>query len=363
MSNDLFNILEAQHSEEVRRRTANSALIIAGQRVNEHFGSFLKSAKSEGEFNQKLALISPNIEKIVKSAATQEQFEGDLADVRDGLSQYLTKFYRTAADDPKCPNCGSLDWEGMTVHGDSNNIEGKCQNCGKRFLGDMNHGTTHKMEDVDKTLQSTSASNWDGNSSQHETIDLDDTTSEDAVSQTGSPKIDKGKIPDDGLKPIDNDSKMNPSEMQDIEEHKPRVFPTDGSPSDYGHKAPSKTIDADKPIGDAKGGPTKTYPKGNGAKPVSSKWHIVSFGENMDAPAQPDIPQDPTMNDAVAPEAPEAPAEGDVWTGITQSLGALMEAVSGLSQQVEQAKADASGMGQPVASPPPGAEQTVGQPQ
>ena len=75
-----------------------------------------------------------------------------------------------------------------------------------------------------------------------DTLDLGSSSGENGVQDVGSPKIDKKKVPGDGLSAIDVPSKQHPTETQDIHDT-PDYWDALPGPSETG-----KSIDADKPL-------------------------------------------------------------------------------------------------------------------
>ncbi len=98
------------------------------------------------------------------------------------------------------------------------------------------------------------------------------------VGSEGSPKIDKGKVPEGGLKAIDVPSKQHPVETQDLGSDTPDYWKDLPGVSETG-----KSIDADKPLQpEHNTAPnTDTWSGTEGlASPVTSKWYVLASAED-----------------------------------------------------------------------------------
>lgn len=268
------------------------AVIAVQERCLENFGSFLKSARgSTQEYGAKLSLIDGDIRRTAEAVAREYDYDNAERLYLAGTA-VLGGGHASDCGCGFCENKGKLpgakdDSDDTGDSKDSDDSDDKGDDSGKPWdkkssaktacdCGDEQYCDECEGENEDKKLSKTAAreSIW------HTAADAEDgdTYAQDRVDVSSgpdaSPKIDKSRVPDSGLKPIEVPSERNPSEMQNIAEEPDYEAALPG-PSDTGEHQ-----DADKSVSPPDTDGTKTWTGTEGlADPVTSavaaKWAVV----------------------------------------------------------------------------------------
>jgi hypothetical protein len=319
----LFESLDRHEQELAAKRSGARAIIAANQKIEKSIRPYLTVASgSPTEYEARLQYVSGAIMEFVRDACSE--YEADIEIVRTAVMDNLKlKEANTAWDmpmqqeqpgevvpmqpstfeGPACPKCrgkwgpdGQCMMCGFNIRDsfpDQNGalrdrIEYGPHQAGTKWSGphkdDCSCGFCQSAfgrepeEEENITAEARTAADVPtGDTYEHERVSLPK-AGPSGLADVGSPKIDKGRVPKDGLKPVDVPSKANPSEMQDIEQQADLDTQTNqganGTPDPTLH--PHERVNADSPMQPAEthGPGSQTFPKGNMADPVTSKWTV-----------------------------------------------------------------------------------------
>jgi hypothetical protein len=277
----LFEHLAAQDAAEQEHKSGARAIIAANQRIAKSLSGYLSLGADASEYNARLAMVEPTVRSIV--AAASEDHDADPETVFAAVVAGL----RFACKECGCSDCGS---DGGCSCKD-------CSSCGSKQSKLAHNGCTgegckfcenkfgQKDEEKDESddMDVTAAVKWavevdTGDTFWSERVDLPKADAS-GLSSEGTPKIDKGRVPKDGLSAVDVPSSAHPSEMQDVAEKADYDTQTDqgANAKPDSTKAPVERVKADTPMQPEhhKAPRTKTWNGTEGlASPVTSKWAV-----------------------------------------------------------------------------------------
>lgn len=288
---DLYEHLAAASEETREVKNAGRALVSARSRCERRFGDFVRKASTSEEREDRLQLVASDLLGVVHNACVEHDFDRQ-DEVQATLSKVLSHLReaaapmpvddeqekdcdwcggrgrdgegeckpckgegrrRQAADDSKCPECGStagLDQVGV-----------ECKVCGAP-VGDGSKAEKPSDDGENPFKSSTIKAADDASSYQGGTEAPDKDTSLDVDTSNGRPDH------------IDVGSKRNPSEQQDVTEGDEDALDDDGHDAAT-NDAVTETVGVDDAIGSEEvGDATQTFDGGESSA-VTSKLRIV----------------------------------------------------------------------------------------
>lgn len=228
-----FEVLASEDASEHERVAGTRAVIAAQTRATNAFGAFVSKAPVGEGRNARIELISTDLESMLAEISAEYGYED---------TDRLNKAATVALGGGHAADCGCGFCENKGSFGKDDDKD-KDKDGDSKDDKKSDAADDDKKDDDDKDDKSESKKPWEssvsyptgsvairhtasaydwehisadvetGDSYASETIDLGE--SKDGVSDVGSPKIDKGKVPAGGLSAIDVPSKRNNLEHQD----------------------------------------------------------------------------------------------------------------------------------------------------
>lgn len=305
----LFEHLAAQDAAEQEHKSGARAIIAANQRIHKSLDKFLRASGGDAsEWNARLAMVEPAIKLIVQSASEDHDanpetvFAAVVAGLKKGCKECGCDCSDGTCDCKDCSTCHNA----KVAHNGCTGEDCKfCANKGK--FGQPDDSAAEEQEiaeskmaaadpdDVAKNCPNckreskwtvdasfiTAADTETGDTFWSERVTLPK-ADQTGFGSEGSPKIDKGRVPKDGLKPVDVPSNAHPSEMQDIAEQANYDTQTDqgANAEPDSTRSPFERVNPDTPMQPEhhKAPRTKTWNGTEGlADPVTShsKWAVL----------------------------------------------------------------------------------------
>lgn len=287
----VFEAIEKTASAEQERLAGTRAVIAVQERATEKFAKYVGNAKSEDEKVYRLSFIESDLRAIAAEAAADYEF-GDVQRLYEAGHAAVSGGHKSDCSCGFCANKGAFgkdkdeekdeadDKKGETKDDDDKDDEKpeskKPWESKTASVAGLEVGRLEYTAGVDLRESMWHVSDVEtGDSYAAETLDLGSTTGEDSTSTQGSPSIDKSRVPDGGLKPIDVPSNLHPSEQQGIHEEPDYEKDLPGVSNTGEHQ------DGDKSVSPPDTARTDTWTGTEGlADPVTSsrvaKWSVLA---------------------------------------------------------------------------------------